>query len=126
MEPSEARRGHWLSVTTTIIPVVVEERLMVAEARISGGTRMDSWGPQPNTLVLMKYWSLPEQGWIKVNTDGAMPFNDDNASIGRVFRDLDGKWLYGYSMRMDKETIFCIEARAILEGLHIAWQKVYR
>ncbi|KAK5818693.1 hypothetical protein PVK06_023637 [Gossypium arboreum] len=86
----------------------------------------DSRGPQPNTSILMKYWSPSELIWIKVNTDGTMPFNDDNASIGGVFRDTDGKWLCGYSMRMGKETVFHIEVRATLEGLRIAWEKGYR
>ncbi|MBA0744342.1 hypothetical protein Gogos_006970, partial [Gossypium gossypioides] len=61
-----------------------------------------------------------------MNSDGAMSMTDDNTSIGGLFRDVDGHWLCGYSLKVSKETVFCIEARAILEGLRIAWEKGYR
>ncbi|MBA0632510.1 hypothetical protein Godav_001236, partial [Gossypium davidsonii] len=35
-------------------------------------------------------------------------------------------WLCGYSMMIGKDTIFRIEARSILEGLRIAWEKEFR
>ncbi|MBA0746811.1 hypothetical protein Gogos_009294, partial [Gossypium gossypioides] len=35
-------------------------------------------------------------------------------------------WLCGYSLKVSKETVFHIEARAILEGLRVAWEKGYR
>ncbi|KAK5839096.1 hypothetical protein PVK06_007857 [Gossypium arboreum] len=56
----------------------------------------NSRGPQPFTLILLKYWSPPKPGWIKMKSDGAVSFNDDNASIGGVFKDADGNWLCSY------------------------------
>ncbi|MFQ6625417.1 hypothetical protein Gotur_026630 [Gossypium turneri] len=43
-----------------------------------------------------------------------------------VFRDFNANWLGGYSMRIGKESIFRIEARAMLEGLRIAWDMGFR
>lgn len=55
-----------------------------------------------------------------------MSYAEDQASIRGVFRDSKGQWLCGYSWGLHKETIFRIEARVILEGLHIAWKKGFR
>ncbi|MFQ6654687.1 hypothetical protein Gotur_025572 [Gossypium turneri] len=52
--------------------------------------------------------------------------NDDNASIGGLFKDVNDDWLCGYSLKVSKETFFRIEARAILIVLRIAWEKGYR
>ncbi|KAH1030183.1 hypothetical protein J1N35_040087 [Gossypium stocksii] len=61
-----------------------------------------------------------------MNSDGTMSLKDDYASIRGDFRDTNGQWLCGYSLKMSKETVFRIEARVILEGLHITWEKSYR
>ncbi|KAG8479054.1 hypothetical protein CXB51_029680 [Gossypium anomalum] len=65
-------------------------------------------------------------GWIKMNSDGAVSMNYDNASIRGLFRDVNGHWLSRYSLKVSKEMIFRIEALAILEDLRIAWEKGYR
>ncbi|KAK5840945.1 hypothetical protein PVK06_009853 [Gossypium arboreum] len=58
-----------------------------------------------------------------MNLDGVVSMNDDNVSIGALFRDVNGHWLCRYSLKVSKETLFHIKARAILEGLRIAWEK---
>lgn len=80
----------------------------------------DLWGPQLNTSVLVKYWTPLKLIWVKINTNGTMSFNDDNALTGRVFRDAGEKWLCGYLMKVGKEMIFRIEVGVIFEGLCIA------
>ncbi|KAH1130512.1 hypothetical protein J1N35_001890 [Gossypium stocksii] len=71
-------------------------------------------------------WSPSNHGWIKMNSDGAVSMNNDNASIGGLFRDLDSHWLCGYFLKVSKEMVFRIKARAILRGLCIALEKGYR
>ncbi|MBA0815577.1 hypothetical protein Gohar_000340 [Gossypium harknessii] len=88
--------------------------------------KSDSAWPQPNPLVSDTWWSPLEKGWIKHNTDEAMPYISNWASMGGVIRDADARWLCWFSMAVSKETIFRIEARAILEGLPIAWEKGFR
>lgn len=46
--------------------------------------------------------------------------------LGGVFRDDKGAWLCGFSMRIEVDTIFKVEARAILEGLNLAWDRGFR
>lgn len=46
--------------------------------------------------------------------------------MGGVFRDADAKWACGFFMVISKALIFQIEARAIYEGLNIAWDKGFR
>ncbi|KAH1122155.1 hypothetical protein J1N35_005315 [Gossypium stocksii] len=72
------------------------------------------------------HWSPPNDGWIKLNMDGAVPSNNANASIGSVLSDSNARWLCGCTMLLGKELIFKIEARSVLEGLRIAWDKGFR
>lgn len=63
---------------------------------------------------------------MKLNTDGAVSHNSPHVEVGGVFRDADTNWLWGFSMLLGIEEVFKVEARAILEGLHIAWAKGVR
>ncbi|KAK5844301.1 hypothetical protein PVK06_000437 [Gossypium arboreum] len=58
--------------------------------------------------------------------DGAMSYIRNCASVGGVFRDADVRWLCGFSITIDRETIFRVEVCAMLEGLRIAWGKRFR
>ncbi|XP_017632474.1 uncharacterized protein LOC108474958 [Gossypium arboreum] len=40
-----------------------------------------------------------------------------------MIRDANVNWLWGFLMLLSKDVIFKIEARAIIEGLHLAWKK---
>ncbi|MBA0641479.1 hypothetical protein Goklo_026021, partial [Gossypium klotzschianum] len=65
------------------------------------------------------------KGWVKLNTDRVVSKNNSFVGIGRVFRGVDGKWLGGFLMKLRNDSIFKIEARALLEGLLISWRKGY-
>ncbi|MBA0701070.1 hypothetical protein Goari_020366 [Gossypium aridum] len=58
--------------------------------------------------------------------DGAVSPTRSYASIGGVFRDENGTWLDGFSMKLVDDTVFKVEAKAILEGLNLAWDKGFR
>ncbi|KAH1055712.1 hypothetical protein J1N35_033777, partial [Gossypium stocksii] len=77
-------------------------------------------------MVTVAHWSASSGGCIKLNTDGAIWQNGSYVEIGGVFRDADANWLWGFSRLLGKETIFKIKARAILEGLRLAWEKGIR
>ncbi|MBA0561732.1 hypothetical protein Golob_018533, partial [Gossypium lobatum] len=77
-------------------------------------------------MCTLLHWSHMEKGWIKLNTDGAVSSSSPTASIGGVFKDLDANWLCGYSLAFGKGFVFKVEARAVLEGLFIAWEKGFR
>ncbi|KAH1130237.1 hypothetical protein J1N35_001615, partial [Gossypium stocksii] len=70
-----------------------------------------------------RFWT---RRWVKLNTDGTVSGNSLFAGIGGVFRSADGKWLGGFSMKLGNDSIFKIEAGALLEGLLISWRKDYR
>lgn len=82
--------------------------------------------PHQSHLVSTLHWSPSKIRWVKLKTNGAMTPNSRNASVGGVFKDLDARWLCGFSMTVAKNTIFHVEARAMLEGLHIAWDRGQR
>lgn len=42
------------------------------------------------------------------------------ASVGGVLRDANGNSLWGYSLSFGTESVFKVEARALLEGFNIA------
>ncbi|MBA0643537.1 hypothetical protein Goklo_027818 [Gossypium klotzschianum] len=69
---------------------------------------------------------MEKGGWVKLNTDGALPSYRPEASIGGVFRDADVNWLCGFSLWVGNDTIFKVEARVVLQGLQIAWENGYR
>lgn len=41
-------------------------------------------------------WTPPEEGWIKINTDGTLSFALDFATAGGVIRNEKGIWLVGF------------------------------
>jgi hypothetical protein len=47
-------------------------------------------------------WRPPMQGWVKVNTDGAMVKSSDTGGGGVVVRDHDGRFLAGSEADMPK------------------------
>ncbi|KAH1072729.1 hypothetical protein J1N35_025057 [Gossypium stocksii] len=78
------------------------------------------------TKATLKHWMPSEQGWVKLNIGGVVSNNTNGTLIGGVFRDSSANWLHGFTMRIENERIFKVEARAILEGLQIAWEADYR
>ncbi|KAK5833259.1 hypothetical protein PVK06_017079 [Gossypium arboreum] len=53
-------------------------------------------------------WLAPENGWVKLNTYGAILLNTFSTAIGRVIKDAYGNWLRGYSMVLGKDEVLLI------------------
>ncbi|KAK5786085.1 hypothetical protein PVK06_040712 [Gossypium arboreum] len=63
---------------------------------------------------------------VKLNVDGSVSKVNNKARIGRVVRDANGRWLVGFAMATRIAEIFQVEARAIVEGMKLAWMKGYK
>ncbi|MBA0693609.1 hypothetical protein Goari_003971 [Gossypium aridum] len=73
-----------------------------------------------------EYWQPPPVGWVKGNIDGSIPKHTSSAAVGGMIRDHEGNWLFGFGMRIGRYVIFQTEARALYEGLVVAWHEGFR
>ncbi|MBA0640344.1 hypothetical protein Goklo_023290, partial [Gossypium klotzschianum] len=64
--------------------------------------------------------------WVKINVDGFVSKNNTKEAIGGDVRNSDGEWLTGFNIVTGMDEIFKIEARAIVEGMKLAWLKGYK
>ncbi|KAI4313581.1 hypothetical protein L6164_026546 [Bauhinia variegata] len=71
-------------------------------------------------------WQFPPMGWVKCNVDGSFLPEKRSAGCGGVYRDAQGKWLYGFAQRMDYYDITKAETFAIYKGLAEAWRLGYK
>ncbi|KAH1129921.1 hypothetical protein J1N35_001299 [Gossypium stocksii] len=72
-----------------------------------------------NTFLRDK-WYPPEDGWVKLNTDGALSPQQHTTAIGGAFCDSRAGWLFGFAMRVGVYDILQIEAQVIHEGFSLA------
>ncbi|XP_070002349.1 uncharacterized protein LOC142166000 [Nicotiana tabacum] len=79
----------------------------------------------PKLKVTRVLWGMPEQDWIKVNTDGASRGNSGRSSIGFVLRDSEGDVIYARGKEIQKGTNVEAEAIAILEVIKECVQQGY-
>lgn len=49
--------------------------------------KLNPFNPKNHLL----HWTSPDEGWIKLNTDGAV--SDDGTLVGGVLRDANANWL---------------------------------
>ncbi|KAH1039050.1 hypothetical protein J1N35_040793, partial [Gossypium stocksii] len=70
--------------------------------------------------------SFGNNGGMEQNIDGLMSTSRKKAAVGGVFRGPIGGWLVGFEMVIGMADIFQIEARAIFEGLKLAWMRGFR
>lgn len=62
-------------------------------------------------------WVTPEEGWIKLNCDGAVTSHGAIAGCGGVMRDDRGRFISGFASGLGAATITEAELKAILMGL---------
>ncbi|MBA0743005.1 hypothetical protein Gogos_005729 [Gossypium gossypioides] len=78
------------------------------------------------TTMTFGRWQPSVADWVKVNVDGSMSINNLKAFVGKAVRGPNGGWLVGFKMVLGMNGIFQIEAKAILEGLKLAWAKGFK
>ena len=62
-------------------------------------------------------WEKPQQGWIRLNTDGSTLGNPGRARGGGILRDDQGNWVAGFSRNIGFSTSFIAELWALSDGL---------
>ena len=67
-------------------------------------------------------WNKPDQGWFKLNSDGASQGNLGRAGRGGLIRDHDGKWVKSYMRNIGQATSVATEFWALRDGLMLAAQ----
>ncbi|KAL4333466.1 hypothetical protein GQ457_07G012960 [Hibiscus cannabinus] len=71
-------------------------------------------------------WSKPRVGWVKLNVEASVSTIDRSAGVGGVFRDNQGKWLFGFTRFVGRCETLLAELWAIHDGLLHAWELGYR
>ncbi|OMO92697.1 hypothetical protein COLO4_17377 [Corchorus olitorius] len=68
-------------------------------------------------------WLAPEEGWLKVNVDGAFDPGTSEGAVGIVARDHNGCLIGGTGMRVKVANAQAVEALAALKGCELARDK---
>ncbi|CAA7039100.1 unnamed protein product [Microthlaspi erraticum] len=72
-------------------------------------------------------WTRPENGWVKLNTDGVSRGNPGAAAAGGVLRDEMGSWCRGFSPNIGTCMTPLAELWGVYYSLLMAWEsKVQR
>ncbi|XP_019266901.1 PREDICTED: uncharacterized protein LOC109244291 [Nicotiana attenuata] len=64
-------------------------------------------------------WERPRKGWIKANIDGAFKIDSLEGGIIGVFRDLKGRWMMGFLMKIQAASALHTELQALLHTLRL-------
>ncbi|KAL4390530.1 hypothetical protein AHAS_Ahas03G0154300 [Arachis hypogaea] len=65
-------------------------------------------------------WNYPLQGWVTLNTDGAMKGSTKQARYGGLIRNETGKWVAGFSYHIGRCSTFNTKIWGIKKGFEIA------
>ncbi|KAL4369713.1 hypothetical protein GQ457_05G033720 [Hibiscus cannabinus] len=71
-------------------------------------------------------WSVPRQGWIKANADGASALGSCKAAAGGVLRDENGAWIFGFARKLRVCSSLIAEIWAVHNCLLHAWRLGFR
>ncbi|KAJ1388116.1 Ribonuclease H domain [Sesbania bispinosa] len=72
------------------------------------------------------WWIAPPAGFTKLNVDGSFSPLTGMMRFGRVMRDSEGAWLWGFSATGGIGSVIEAEIWALITGLQFAWDKEYR
>ncbi|MCH97348.1 ribonuclease H protein, partial [Trifolium medium] len=68
-------------------------------------------------------WKRPQEGWIKLNCDGALKNSLGLAGCGGLFRNSDGRWIKGYARKIGTCDTLCAEMWGMYLGIELAWRQ---
>ncbi|KAL6534729.1 hypothetical protein OROGR_013404 [Orobanche gracilis] len=71
-------------------------------------------------------WKKPQSGWCKLNTDASLYQNTTSAAMGGLVRDGEGRWMYGFSMKLGTVSINLAELMALREGLKLSSERQHQ
>ncbi|GAU41583.1 hypothetical protein TSUD_271920 [Trifolium subterraneum] len=67
-------------------------------------------------------WKKPQEGWVKLNCDGAYKDTLELAGCGGLLRDSNGRWLTGYSRKIGTCDSLSAEMWGMYLGMQLAWR----
>lgn len=68
-------------------------------------------------------WWQPEEGWIKLNSDGASRGEDNQVGCGGLLRDSTETWVLGYTRKFGVCNAIQVEAWGMWIGVNLARQR---
>jgi ribonuclease HI len=68
-------------------------------------------------------WKRPQEGWVKLNCDGAYKDTLVLAGCGGLLPDADGRWLTGYSRKIGTCDALSAEMCRMYLGMQLAWRQ---
>ncbi|CAA7016120.1 unnamed protein product [Microthlaspi erraticum] len=80
-------------------------------------------GSRPARVERMIGWTPANEGWFKLNTDGASRGNPRLATTGGVIQNNYGEWCGGFALNIGRCTATLAELWGVYYGLVIAWEK---
>ena len=71
-------------------------------------------------------WYPPPDGWLKLNSDGAVSGVSGLACAGGLLRNSDGKWAGGFIMNIGICSVLRSELWGMLQGISFDWSAGFR
>ncbi|KAJ8763632.1 hypothetical protein K2173_003104 [Erythroxylum novogranatense] len=71
-------------------------------------------------------WTKPPPGFVKLNTNGSAVGNPGQARYGGLIRDMEGRWLAGFSGSIGIATNILAKLQGLKHGLQLMWDLGYR
>ncbi|PRQ19701.1 putative ribonuclease H [Rosa chinensis] len=65
-------------------------------------------------------WTMPDDGYVKLNVDGTRAGQSGQIGAGGVLNDHNGDWLAGFMINVGKGHVLTAEAWGLLSGLKLA------
>ncbi|CAI0462096.1 unnamed protein product [Linum tenue] len=69
----------------------------------------------------MVNWQGPPEGWVCLNTDGAVNLSEGTAAAGGILRRHDGRFIRAFAANLGGGSITHAELTGIVHGLRLAW-----
>ncbi|KAI5310976.1 hypothetical protein L3X38_030080 [Prunus dulcis] len=76
---------------------------------------------KPTRFLTALSWQYPNEGVIKINTDGCRKGEDGHITARGVLRDSSGQWMRGFAVNLGIGQVLEVELWGIYLGLKIAW-----
>ena len=77
---------------------------------------------KPNRVLTRVYWTKPQEGWVKLNSNGSVSGNSKKAGGGVVIRGSNGEWVAGCLRKLGNTSCIMAELWALRDGLLLAKQ----
>jgi hypothetical protein len=75
-----------------------------------------------HTETIFVGWKHPQEGWVKLNCDGACKENVNRAGCGGLLRDTNGKWLKEFVRKIGVCNALHAEMCGLYLGLELVWR----